>query len=115
MTLARQYMQCFTFLIQMFVHVIHLLLYASYNINAHYEISGKRLSGKVAIVTGASSGIGEAIAKGLASEGVKVALAARRIDRLESLQKQIEDDGGIAVCIKTDVTKREEVRCQVLV
>lgn len=69
---------------------------------------GKRLSGKVAIVTGASSGIGEAIAKGLASEGAKVALAARRIERLEDLKKQIEGEGGIAVCIKTDVTNREE-------
>lgn len=74
------------------------------------HVTGKRLSGKVAIVTGASSGIGEAIAKGLASEGAKVALAARRIERLEDLKKQIEGEGGIAVCIKTDVTNREEVK-----
>jgi NADP-dependent 3-hydroxy acid dehydrogenase YdfG len=76
-------------------------------------IAGRKLSGKVAIVTGASSGIGEAIARGLATEGAKVALAARRIENLEKLQKQIEDEGGIAVCIKTDVTVRDEVsqRC----
>lgn len=73
-------------------------------------VRGKRLSGKVTIVTGASSGIGEAIAKGLASEGAKVALAARRIERLEDLKKQIEGEGGIAVCIQTDVTNREEVK-----
>ena len=48
------------------------------------------LSGKVAIITGASSGIGEATAKKLAAEGAKVVLAARRTDRLNELKSEIE-------------------------
>lgn len=70
----------------------------------------KKLSGKVAIVTGASSGIGKATAIALAKEGAKVALAARRIDKLDNLKKQITEFGGIAICVQTDVTQRDQVR-----
>lgn len=65
------------------------------------------LKGKVAIVTGASSGIGEATAKQLAAAGAKVAVAARRKDRLEKLVGDIEKDGGTALAIETDVTDRQ--------
>ncbi|PPK85272.1 hypothetical protein CLV84_2164 [Neolewinella xylanilytica] len=69
-----------------------------------------KLSGKTAIITGASSGIGEATAKTLAAQGVKVVLAARRGDRLEELKKAIEKDGGAALVVETDVTERAAVK-----
>ena len=62
-----------------------------------------KLDGKVAVVTGASSGIGEATAIALAAQGATVALAARRGDRLEALVKQISDSGGQAMPIVADV------------
>lgn len=67
------------------------------------------LQGKVAIVTGASSGIGEATALMLGQEGAKVVLAARRLERLNELKKKIEDKGGQALPIATDVTHRTAV------
>lgn len=62
-----------------------------------------KLNNKVAIVTGASSGIGEATALALAAEGAKVALVARRADRLEKLVKRISESGGQALPIVADV------------
>jgi NADP-dependent 3-hydroxy acid dehydrogenase YdfG len=64
------------------------------------------LSGTVALVTGASSGIGEATAKLLAADGATVAVAARRLDRLERLVEEIDDGGGKALAIEADVTDR---------
>jgi len=61
------------------------------------------LSGRVAVVTGASSGIGEATALALAGAGAAVALAGRREDRLEALAARIEDDGGRALAVAADV------------
>jgi NADP-dependent 3-hydroxy acid dehydrogenase YdfG len=61
------------------------------------------LDGKVAAITGASSGIGEATALALAAEGASVALAARRKDRIDELAERIEGDGGRALAIETDV------------
>ena len=63
---------------------------------------------KVAIITGASSGIGYATAMALAKAGAKVAIGARRVDRLEDLAKKISDEGGEVFYQKLDVTKREE-------
>src|SRR5262245_29079309 len=66
------------------------------------------LDGTVALVTGASSGIGEATAKRLAAEGAAVAVAARRVDRLERLVGEIGDAGGRALAIESDVTDRAQ-------
>jgi NADP-dependent 3-hydroxy acid dehydrogenase YdfG len=68
----------------------------------------ERLDGAVALVTGASSGIGEATARALARQGAAVAVAARRRDRLEQLARQIEDKGGRALIIEADVTDRDQ-------
>jgi NADP-dependent 3-hydroxy acid dehydrogenase YdfG len=64
---------------------------------------------KVAIITGASSGIGEATAKLLASRGVTVALAARRLDNLQRIAGEIEAGGGRASVHQVDVTRQSEV------
>jgi NADP-dependent 3-hydroxy acid dehydrogenase YdfG len=64
------------------------------------------ISGKVALVTGASSGIGRATALALSRSGVKVAAGARRTDRLESLKQEIEKAGGEVIIHKLDVTKK---------
>lgn len=72
-----------------------------------------KLDGKVAIITGASSGIGEATALALAAEGATVVLAARRGDRLNTLAEKIATSGGKARPIITDVT--DEVQVQNLV
>ena len=68
-----------------------------------------QLKGAVAVVTGASSGIGEAVAVGLAQRGAKVVLAARRKDRLDELGDRIQRAGGIALAIRCDVTDREQL------
>jgi len=67
-----------------------------------------QLNGTVALVTGASSGIGEASARALAGAGAAVAIAARRKDRLDDLAREIERGGGRALAIETDVTDREQ-------
>ncbi|MCB2076644.1 MAG: SDR family NAD(P)-dependent oxidoreductase [Novosphingobium sp.] len=68
------------------------------------------LSGKVALVTGASSGIGEGIALGLAKAGATVALSARRKDRLDALVAKIESAGGKALALPGDMTIEEEAQ-----
>ena len=67
------------------------------------------LKDRVAIVTGSSSGMGAEIAKALAAEGMKVALAARRTDRLAATARKIGEAGGAAIAIPTDVTVEAEV------
>ncbi len=71
------------------------------------------LEGKVALVTGASSGIGRATAKVMATHGAKVVVAARREAELQSLVDEISAAGGEASHIRTDVTKESEVQAMV--
>lgn len=70
---------------------------------------GSELDEQVAIVTGASSGIGEATAKSLASRGASVVLAARREAELDDLAAQIEDEDGEALVVPTDITNDEDI------
>ena len=67
------------------------------------------LANTVALVTGASSGIGAATAKALAAQGAAVALLARRADRLGELKTEIESAGGTALLVPADVTDAEQV------
>src|SRR5687767_277089 len=69
-----------------------------------------QLTGRVAAVTGASSGIGEATALALAGAGCAVALAARREDRIAALAERINAGGGRAVAIATDVADEASAR-----
>ncbi len=73
----------------------------------------KGLAGRVAIITGASSGIGRATALALAREGVELALAARRLERLEELADEIEKLGSRAIAIRSDVSQQEQVEALV--
>jgi len=65
--------------------------------------------GKVIVITGASSGIGESTAKLLAAQGARVVLGARRQNRIDAVVKEISASGGKAIGFSTDVTKRSEV------
>lgn len=71
------------------------------------------LEGKVALVTGASSGIGHATARVMAAHGAKVVAAARREDEISGLAEEIGRSGGEAAYIRTDVTDEDEVRAMV--
>ena len=66
------------------------------------------LDGTVALITGASSGIGEATARALAAQGAKVAVAARRLERLERLAAEIGGGGHTALAIQSDITDQEQ-------
>ena len=68
------------------------------------------INGKVVAITGASSGIGEATALACVEAGAKVALGARRTDRIEQLAAKIRDNGGEAVAIETDVADEASAR-----
>jgi NADP-dependent 3-hydroxy acid dehydrogenase YdfG len=72
-----------------------------------------RLTGTVAIVTGASSGIGHATALELAAQGTSVALVARRQDRLDELVAEIEKTGGTALAVPTDISNRVQAEAAV--
>jgi NADP-dependent 3-hydroxy acid dehydrogenase YdfG len=74
----------------------------------HERIEG--IEGKVVVITGASSGIGEATARELARRGAKVVLGARRTDRLDTLVAELRKDGYAATSVKTDVTKLEDMQ-----
>ncbi len=71
------------------------------------------LRGTVALVTGASSGIGAATATALAAQGAAVAVAARRRDRLDTLAAEIKDQGGTALVLECDITDQQQAAAAV--
>ena len=71
--------------------------------------SSTDLTGQVALVTGASSGLGARFARVLAASGAKVAAAARRVDRLETLAKEIRSDGGECAAVALDMTDSAQI------
>ena len=68
------------------------------------------IQGKVIVITGASSGLGEAAARLLSAEGATVVLGARRVDRIKALASELSKAAGKALAIQTDVTKHEQVK-----
>ncbi len=72
-----------------------------------------QISGKVVIITGASSGLGEATARHLAARGATLVLAARRKTRLDALANEIIEAGGKALAVAVDVTRRNDVEAMV--
>lgn len=71
---------------------------------------GNNIEGKVVVITGASSGLGEAAARHLSALGATVVLGARRVDRIEALARELEAGRHKALAMATDVTRREDVR-----
>jgi NADP-dependent 3-hydroxy acid dehydrogenase YdfG len=69
-----------------------------------------RVKGKVVVITGASSGLGEAAAKMLSQKGAAVVLGARRADRIVALAADLKTRGGTALALPTDVTDRRQVQ-----
>ncbi len=70
----------------------------------------KNIAGKVVVITGASSGLGEATARLLAAEGASVVLGARRADRIQALVEDLVANGGKALALPTDVTDYDQVK-----
>ncbi len=70
----------------------------------------ENIKGKVIAITGASSGIGEAIARHLSALGAKVALGARRVDKLQTIANEISNNGGQAIYRRLDVTDPEDMK-----
>ena len=70
----------------------------------------QNIEGKVVVITGASSGLGEVSARLLSAGGATVVLAARRADRIRSLADELADRGGKALAVATDVTRFDEVK-----
>jgi len=68
------------------------------------------IKGKVVVITGASSGLGEATARLLSAEGATVVLGARRVERLKSLADELTANGGKALAVATDVTHYDQVK-----
>ena len=68
------------------------------------------IEGKVVVITGASSGLGEATARHLSAQGANLVLGARRVDRLNTLADKLSGNGGKAIALETDVTQREQVK-----
>ncbi len=68
------------------------------------------VKGKVVVITGASSGLGEATARLLSAEGASVALGARRVNRIQALADELSGKGGKALAVATDVTQYDQVK-----
>jgi NADP-dependent 3-hydroxy acid dehydrogenase YdfG len=73
-------------------------------------MSSNNIEGKVVVITGASSGLGEATARRLSADGATVVLGARRTDRIQALAAELSGRGGKALALGTDVTKAEQVQ-----
>ena len=71
------------------------------------------IEGKVVVITGASSGLGEATARHLSAEGASVVLGARRVERIQALADALTGSGGQALAVATDVTDRGQVEALV--
>jgi len=71
---------------------------------------GNNIAGKIVVITGASSGLGEATARHLSEQGAVVVLGARRIDRINALAKELAGSEGKAIAVQTDVTQCEQVK-----
>ncbi len=71
------------------------------------------IEGKVVVITGASSGLGEATARHLAAQGAIIALGARRVERIDQIAKDITANGGKAIAVATDVTNADAVQALV--
>jgi NADP-dependent 3-hydroxy acid dehydrogenase YdfG len=78
--------------------------------NERRKAMSNNIEGKVVVITGASSGLGEATARLLSAQGASVVLAARRADRLKSLADELTGSGGKAIAVTTDVTHRDQVK-----
>jgi NADP-dependent 3-hydroxy acid dehydrogenase YdfG len=96
------------------MRLFHLLKNSTRFLNKEKKrMATSNIAGKVVVITGASSGVGESTARFLAGNGAKVALGARRKDRIDGLVKDIIARGGSALGFKTDVTKRGDVEALV--
>jgi NADP-dependent 3-hydroxy acid dehydrogenase YdfG len=78
--------------------------------SAKEGLMSRHIAGKVIVITGASSGLGEAAARHLATQGATVVLGARRADRIQSLADELSKAGGKALAVETDVARREQVQ-----
>jgi NADP-dependent 3-hydroxy acid dehydrogenase YdfG len=74
------------------------------------ENTSNNTSGKVIVITGASSGLGEATARHLSAEGAIVVLGARRLERIQALADELNNNGARALALQTDVTDAEQVK-----
>jgi NADP-dependent 3-hydroxy acid dehydrogenase YdfG len=68
------------------------------------------IEGKVVVITGASSGLGEATARLLSAQGATIVLGARRVERLQTLAEELTGRGGKALAVATDVTHCDQVK-----
>ena len=73
-------------------------------------MSEKKLNGKVALITGASQGLGKSMALALGGAGASIALVSRRVEQLREVEKEIKSTGGEARVFQTDVSKEDQVR-----
>ncbi|HUI69761.1 MAG TPA: SDR family oxidoreductase [Spirochaetia bacterium] len=71
---------------------------------------GNNIEGKIVVITGASSGLGEATARLLSAQGARVVLGARRVDRIKALAEELSTGGGKAIAVATDVTHYDQVK-----
>jgi NADP-dependent 3-hydroxy acid dehydrogenase YdfG len=73
-------------------------------------MNNHKIEGKIVVITGASSGLGESTARLLSAQGASVMLGARRVDRLRSLVDELTGSGGKALSVSTDVTYLDQVK-----